>query len=286
MGVLTSRSDRTLGNGAVVRGAWMLAVAAFLSAALGGCRWDSGGGELVSVEVLIPEPPPAWSACGSLDYRICFPAAAASGEGRIESVDLQRSGADAPIDLQIPKRTNLPLLLYPIPSGSGRADLLRPAGAVFPYSLTAEGRLAFRYEEGFLADLLFPVSRQVGLLEAVNVPRLRSEIREKSEGDPWGLDRGAILETLIYATMRSSRIRMLPRYSLSIPAAAGGWFWGDPFRAAVESDGRLSLSEVPAGTHALLRMSGDMSSYLLLEIDERGWSSFETATGAGESGRW
>ena len=256
----------------------------------------------VEVGVELPARPQAWARMGPLGYRIIVPPSGGDPGMTVElppigdraaarpaGFDLAPEGSAAAARLIIPKRMNLPLLAYPIPGGCERTDLLRPAGAVFPYSLAPDGCLVFRFEDGFLADLLTAVCGQGELLSAVNVPRLRDEIFEKAASDPWILDRGAILETLVYATMRSSRIRLLEHHSFDVPAREGEWVWGNPLRKGVTtSEGVLPIVELPVGTHVLFHAAGgsNIEDRILLRLDERGWQWLDVLTGSAGSGRW
>lgn len=262
------------------------------------------------LEVRLPTPPPAWEPLGALAFSIVVP-----GRQSGEPPPSLRVDAGAPsIRLTIEKEFNLPILAYPLLEG--RSDLLKPAGAVFPFSLDEHGRLELSYREGFLAELLFPLYGKNDLITAVNVARLSEAIWERSSGDPWSLDRRKILVTLAYGSMRSDRISLLPAFDLSIRARPGVWVAGDPFRASLvvgPEHPRLDLDRMPTDVHRFFRVGDPASSKptsaehrgsasvgarpavmwvppplerIDLVVDEDGWLSVDSATGDAESGRW
>lgn len=262
------------------------------------------------LEVRLPAPPPAWEPFGALAYSIVLPAPQPGQPSPSLRVD---AGARS-IHLTIEKSINLPILAYPLLQG--RADLLRPAGGVFPFSLDERGRLELSYRDGFLAQMLFPLYGKNDLIAAVNVERLSEAIWERSLGDPWSVDRERILVTLVYGTMRSDRISLLPAFSLSISAHPGIWIAGDPFRAplTVPLDSRaFELDRLPTGIHHFFRVSEDATTEsksitgrgasdlgaeprvmwmppplerIDLIVSEDGWLSLDSTTGDAESGRW
>lgn len=277
---------------------------AAVAAALGcltGCsfpvpQWGSSS----ELEFVLPSTPAAWSGFGALDYSIVLPPRAGGGASPAARV---AAGVEN-VQLTLEKGINLPVLAYPILDG--RTDLLKPAGAIYPSSLDDRGRLVLSYRDGFLAELLYPLSASEELISSLNVERLREEIWTRSQGDPWLLDREEILIALAYGNMRSDKISLLPSFDLSISAPVALWVAGDPFRApctAAAEHPELELAGVAAGVHHFFRVelpaeaaanAGTLSvlpapprhERIDVVVSEGGWMSLNSTTGDVESGRW
>lgn len=280
-----STGNSRLGSPAARRGG-LCALSVFL---LGACSLPlPPWGARPQLEVVLPPSPDAWKPFGKLSYLLVLPPEAAGGEART----LQWDAGGPPPRLSLAKRCNLPLLAYPLLAG--RSDLLKPAGALYPISLDERGRLRFSFRDGFLAGLLFPLSGETDLLASINASRLGEEIWERSQGDPWIIDRERILKTLAYGTMRSDRITPLPAYDLTIRPVTGGWISADPFRAPVEAEdgaAALALGSLPLGVHHLLRAGpaasgGAAPECLDIEVSGTGWLWMDSITGDGGDGRW
>lgn len=240
-------------------------------------------GRRIEIEIIVADPVAPWDRLGALDHLIVLPTV----RGDDTTSESRVVAGQGSLRLTIEKRTNLPILDYPLIAG--RSDLLRPAGAVFPLDLEGRGRISTSYREGFLAELLVPVSATGELLEAVNVRRLRREIWERSSGDPWRLDRDAILQTLMFGAMRSDRIRARPCFDLSLEARAGTWVSGDPFYGPIVVGSEqpvLALRGLPSGAHRFFRVDDDMVERIDVEVTDSGWEWMDVLTGCGGSGRW
>jgi len=240
-------------------------------------KWAS----TVEVEVLLAPPPAAWRELGSFGHLVLLP----SDDATAVVVEVETESGEKSLRIRIEKRTNLPILDYPV--FAGRTDLLKPAGGIYPLSLDERGRLRMSYREGFLAEMLFPVSRAGELLEAVNTERMSREIWDRSAADPWVIDREAILGTLLYGSMRSDRIRRRPSFDLSFDAAPGTWFGDDPFLGPFFVDSEQSsieLKGIPTGVHRFYRSHEGAFDRIDLMVREDGW--LLVTTGAVGSGRW
>lgn len=244
-----------------------------------GCAPLPQWGKQIELHLLLPPPPSQWACFGALDYLILVPEP--SEEEPFTTVRVP-AGSNA-VRLTVGKRTNLPLLAYPLLED--RPDLLRPSGGVYPLDLEKGDVVRLSYRDGFLAELLLPMCAAGDLLEALNVSRLRRETWDRSLGDPWSLDREAILETLLYGSMRSGRIRRRPSFELSIEVPAGTWVAGNPFIAPILAPPArplLELHGLPTGVHRFFRNDDRID----VAVTEQGWLSVDRATGAAESGRW
>ncbi|HUX20249.1 MAG TPA: hypothetical protein VMW69_03350 [Spirochaetia bacterium] len=269
----------------------------------------------IEVELSLPDQPKWWSNLGAISYLIVME----NPPGNQSTLSLESGAAQAHV--HITKGGPVPVLAYPLVGG--RSDLLRPAGGIFPFSLDDRGALVLSFEDGFLSELLMPVTRAGDLAGALNIARLQSEIWERSEGDPWVLDRDAILGTLVYGAMSSNRIKNLAAFRLEIEATPGLWYSGDPFRGPVVVTPELKIfdaGELPVGVHHFFLHGDDgpelelsaakgasvaprgeipvlttravSSSHMAaitrldLMIDEVGWLSVNSVTGDVASGRW
>ena len=270
-----------------------IALAVLLSFALAaGC---SLLGDSVEVGIVLPELPPEWEpilrAEGSPSFLVRAP-----GRGRLPQELLVPVPGAAPSQaacrLTLPKRANLPVVAVPIVQG--RSDLLRPAGGLFPAALGGGGTMALAWKDGFLATLLLALAERGQLIEALNARRLSGEIEKRCAGDPWSLDREAILLLLSLGSFRTDRIKELPPHSLVLHCAPGSrWVEGNPFRPAIQADelGVLAVAPIVAGFHAFFRVdgsppAGDGLERLDVSVTDEEWLAGDSLTGAVESGRW
>ena len=151
-------------------------------------------------------------------------------------------------------------------AGDGR--LLRPAGAVVPVSAAGSGALEVTWERGLLASLMLDLWRGGAYPWLLNVERLDREITAHAAGNPWHLDREAILAALAADAMSSAAIRPLPQRHVELQLPAGRWVWWNPFAPPLLSDGRSRLAlAVPGGYHLLL---ADDGRALALQTDATG----------------
>jgi hypothetical protein len=222
---------------------------AILSLGLAGCSWFS---DELTVSAVLPELPGHWQrAFPELRYEFLAPGVAECGPwpegGR----------------LRIPKQPNWPVLAVPHVR-DGRLHL-RPAGAVWPLDLTADGQaLAFSWERGPLAETLLALRREQVEVSTLNTTRLASEMQTRSEGDPWRLDLVHLEERLASGDFRETDIRALPARDILLAVPAGQWFLETPFRLpqSIAEDQALALPGVPYGAHRLFSSDG-RSSYSL-----------------------
>ena len=153
-------------------------------------------------------------------------------------------------------------------AGAGHGRLLRPAGAVVPVSAVRSGALEVTWERGFLASLMLDLWRGGAYPWLLNLERLDREITARAAGNPWQLDREAILAALAADTMGSAALRPLPRRRVELQLPAGHWVWWNPLDPPLQSDGRSPLAlAVPVGYHLML---ADDGRALALQADGTG----------------
>ena len=148
------------------------------------------------------------------------------------------------------------------------ARLLRPAGAVVPVGDGHSEAIEVTWERGLLASLVRDLWRGGTNPWLLNLERLDREIAARAAGDPWSLDRGAILAALEADSMSLAALRPLPMRSIGLELPAGRWVWWNPFAPPLLSDGSTPLAALaPDGYHLLL---GDDGQALALQVDGNG----------------
>ncbi len=226
---------------------------------LTGCSFYSRS---VALQVILPQAPQHWQAAfPSLRYRIVIPDPAGGG-----CTQLYAAGqGEAPV-VELPKIGNLPLLAYPeVPD---RGLELPPAGGLYPLDCDiTTSRIRLSWEQGMVAETLARLWSRGVSCSGLNTPRLRREIEERSNGDPWTLDLNRLLTSLAGEEFRVTDIRPAACRDLVLDPGAGLWFLESPFRrpAAVEPGQALGLSSVPLGFHLLIEGGGPVISIYLTE---------------------
>ena len=225
--------------------------------ALAGCSlWQ---GQQV---VQLPELPAAWR---HLDVTLKL-TVVDGRNGREQRLPDARPGAR--LTLPVGRYTATLILAQAYAGWAPDTLAMRPAGAVIPLSGTESGALQVTWERGLLASLVLDLWRGGTNPWRLNLGRLDREISARAAGDPWSLDRTAILAALEADTMRVTVIRPLPEHSVSLQLPAGRWVWWDPFAAPLISDGSAPLPVVArTGYHLLL---GDTGAAVALQVDAAG----------------
>jgi hypothetical protein len=231
---------------------------ASLPALFAGCSFYSRS---VALQVVLPQPPRHWQAAfPSLRYRIVIPDPAGG------CTRLYTAGQDRAPVVELPKLVNQPLLAYPeVPD---RGLELPPAGGLYPLDCDlTTSRIRLSWEQGMIAEILARLWSRGVPCSGLNTPRLRREVEERSNGDPWSLDLNRLLAALAEGEFRVTDIRCAACRELVLDPGAGLWFLESPFRrpAAVESGEELKLSSVPLGFHLLIESSGPVMSIYLAE---------------------
>ena len=176
-----------------------------------------------------------------------------------------------------------------------------PAGAAWDAGWGAADALSLSWENGAAAEILRRLCSADFPVEAVNVERLLVEIVERSEGDPWRIDVGAVCEAFWYDSMRADKIKPSAAHTLALPAQPGTWIAGNPLapvRALEAVDGFLTIT-VGEGCASFYRAAADAGGFTAdgdgvggvverLDIccDETGWFAVNPVTGYGGSGTW
>lgn len=211
--------------------------------------------------VHLPELPPAWR-----QFEVALQLTLVDGrDGREQRLPAARPGTT--LALPVGRYPASVIVARPVVTGraseaatapvAGDGRLLRPAGAVVPVSAARSGALEVTWERGLLASLVLDLWRGGASPWLLNLELLDRELAARAAGDPWSLNRQAILAALAADAMSSAAIRPLPRRRVELQLAAGRWVWWNPFAPPLLSDGhsRLALA-VPDGYHLLLADDG------------------------------
>ncbi len=146
--------------------------------------------------------------------------------------------------LALPKAGGVAILLRPVYRGL----LLAPAGTAVPWLASGGGATA-NWHDGVTATILRRLAVGGSGFEALNVPRLSREIRERAGEDPWGVDFDRIVEKLAEDAFRSTYIKEGERVPLEVYFPEGRWISLEPFgeegTRVIEGPGVLALA-VPA----------------------------------------
>ena len=231
-------------------------------ASVSGCSWFS---ETAVVTVEISQDCFPWEPfLPASGYRVVYPAPDNPGEKEILSVP----PGETEIELRICKGSAVPVAVY---SASGG----KPAGGIFPQTLSGGMKLRVSPENGFLAELLLSLLPENERLEALNVVRLMEEIKGKGVGNPWSIDSELLKISLILGSMAEYRIKQMETEEYRIGDMAGNWIPANPFLKGVYSDlsGNLTLTLYPgindylnpeSGYRLCVTLEGDAVEYILV----------------------
>ncbi|MFP4430272.1 MAG: hypothetical protein ACLFPV_03380 [Spirochaetaceae bacterium] len=142
--------------------------------------------------------------------------------------------------IALPKAGGVAILLRPVYRGL----LLPPAGTAVPW--LASGERAATWHDGVTATILRRLAVGGSGFEALNVPRLSREIRDRGGRDPWGVDIDRIVEKLAEDAFRSTYIKEGETVSLEVYFPEGRWVSLEPFgeegTRVIEGPGGVTLS--------------------------------------------
>lgn len=180
------------------------------------------------VTVQAPPVPKAWDAV--TDPQATYSLLVSGEDGQQERYTLDLGVRH--VELRVPKEkiTAVSYVLSPVPGLR-----LKAAGAVYPLHRDTNGTLSVSYDHGFIAELLHDLlSRDPGAVRNVNLARLEREILHRSQGNPWQLDREAILRRLTGGAMRADSIRPLSGMTVELELVEGQWLSLNPLELSLE----------------------------------------------------
>ena len=204
----------------------------------------------------LPELPPAWR-----HFEVVLQLTLVDGrDGREQRLPAAPPGATLALPVGRYAASVIvarPLVTGPATDGAAETVALRPAGAVVPVSDARSGALEVTWERGLLASLVLDLWRGGANPWLLNLELLDREITARAAGNPWQLDREAILAALAADAMSKAAIRPLPQRNVELQLPAGRWVWWNPYAPPLLSDGRAPLAlAVPGGYHLLLADDG------------------------------
>ncbi len=183
------------------------------------------------VSVKFPPTPTAWYTV--YGYRPLHSVLVTDERGRQVRRLFSNLSTGAPqVELKVRKETitSVSYELSPVPG-----LWLKAAGGVYPLHRARNGTLTVSYENGFLVTLLHDLlSRNPGAVQNLNIGRLENELLTRSQGNPWQLDREAILRRLSSGSMRADSIRMMTGTTVSLELLEGTWLSLNPLEPPLE----------------------------------------------------
>jgi hypothetical protein len=218
-------------------------------------------GHSLPLTVQLPRTPDHWQAAfPELRYRIVYPI---PDRDSFEELIVEQG---TPLAIELSKILYLPVLAYPIISAESLQ--LPPAGGIYPLDCnTQSSAITLSWESGAAAEVLYRLWIHGVNCSTINVPRLRVEMVERCEGDPWSLDLSLICSQLANRDLRVTDIHLAPCRDLLLESSPGQWFLESPFRTPVEAaEGYLRLERVPLGPHLLF--NGASGSCFFLSVDQ------------------
>ena len=240
-----------------MRSLQVTAVLAIAAAALTGCTpWPE------QRQVQLPQLPPAWR-----HFEVALQLTVVDGRDGSER-RLPAASPGARLALPVGRHRAAVILAEPVvvgrapargqaPAARTAARRLRPAGAVVPIGGAPAETIEVTWERGLLAGVVLDLWRGGANPWLLNLERLDHEITARAQGDPWWLNRAALLAALQADAMSSSALRPHARRSIDLELPAGRWVWWNPFAAPLVSDGRTPLPvAAPDGYHLLLHDDG------------------------------
>ncbi len=194
-----------------------LLVAGLLAGLLaGGCALLDAERELV---VRFPALPEAWESLEG-ELEVAVEVVFSDGSGWVRDY----SYGDAAAVLRMPKAAGAAVLLRP----TYRGLRLPPAGTAVPWLREGDDP-AVSWLDGVTATVLRRLAVGGSGFEALNVPRLSREIRDRGGEDPWGVDIDRIVEKLAQDAFRSTYIKEGEKVPLGISFPPGSWVALEPF---------------------------------------------------------
>ncbi|MEW5815268.1 MAG: hypothetical protein AB1798_07745 [Spirochaetota bacterium] len=264
---------------------------------VGGCRYFNSD---TRITLIFPALPAQWEAqFKSVNFRVVYPAS----EGNLHEMTIEGEKAfSGTVAIDLEKCINLPVIAYPIPEGfvPGRrlkageqprqrelfpAGLL-PAGGLFPLHRDSDGSLRLSWEYGFVAELLLNLLIHGVPIEAINTPRLITEIVNRAEGDTWSLDSSRIARSFSLGGFRADYIKKCETHKLTVDGLTGRWISGNPFFPVFSADERgiINFSGLYNGFHRFFQQgSRDIMDILITDNE---WFILKHWLETGESGLW
>lgn len=172
------------------------------------------------------------------------------------------------------------VLAYPV----GRWGELKPAGFIVHGNLKAHNYMT--WDEGFAAECTaFSLAAGAGS-ENFNFTLFQEKLMEKSEGNPWCLNRDRIIYALSYGIFNMNYIKKSESHVLSLPLpGTGTWYCGTPgcIQKFEQSDGCINNLIITEGENIFINPA--TGEGITIYADRLTWICISGTTG-GLSGTW
>jgi hypothetical protein len=213
----SSNRNRTPTRGRpTARGGTLVLLAVLLA---GSCTLLDSERDLV---VRFPALPDAWETLeGEMGVSVEIVFSDGSGWTR------DYSYLDGAAVLRLPKGAGVAVLVRP----TYRGLRLPPAGTAVPW-LGDKNAATATWADGVTATVLRRLAVGGSGFEALNVPRLSREIRDRGGEDPWGIDIDRIVEKLAENAFRSTYIKEGEAALVEVSVPPGSWVALEPFPRA------------------------------------------------------
>lgn len=227
------------GRSARRRGGGLLTAGILAGLLAGSCVLLDAERDLV---VRFPALPESWESLEG-EMEVVVEVVFSDGSGWIRGYSYD----DGAAVLRLPKAAGAAVLLRP----TYRGLRLPPAGTAVPW-LGEGNAAAASWLDGVTATLLRRLAVGGSGFEALNVPRLSREIRDRGGEDPWGVDIDRIVEKLAQDAFRSTYIKEGEKVPLELSFPPGNWVALEPFAnaetAVVRGPTTVELSVPRRGT--------------------------------------
>ena len=172
------------------------------------------------------------------------------------------------------------VLAYPL----GQWGELKPAGFIVHGNLKAHNYLA--WDEGFGAECTGYALAAGASSENFNFTLFQEKLLEKSEGNPWVLNRDKIIYALSYGIFNMNYIKKAESHTLSLPLpGTGTWCNGTPgcIQQFEQSGGYINDLVITEGENVFINM--ETGEGITVYADRLTWICISGTTG-GLSGTW
>jgi len=219
-------------------------VVALLFVQLSSCEYLRAIRDLTVELPRLPEP---WKQCLHPDaFRVSF--LDLSGSVCTRTIE----GRQKLLEIETQKGFVIPVVAEPLVNGLR----LPPSGGLYPIDSGSDGRLILKWESGFAAAVLLELASRGIAQDFINTERLCNEIKARSRGDPFNLDKVKILESLTSGSFRVTDIKPLPASFVTLIPGAGPWITESPFSPLYDTqEGEILDLSLSYGYHHLINQS-------------------------------
>ena len=172
------------------------------------------------------------------------------------------------------------VLAYPV----GKWGTLKPAGFIVHGNLKVHNYMA--WDDGFAAECTaYSLTAGAGS-ENFNFTLFQEKLMEKSEGNPWCLNRDRVIYALSYGIFNMNYIKKAESHTLSLPLpGTGTWYSGTPgcIKQFEQHDGYINDLVITEGENIFINPT--TGEGITIYADRLTWICISGTTG-GLSGYW